>query len=75
MTVAPVPRLGLALTAVALAAFFGFLLLAAAAPGLLMRPAFGAVPLSFVLAAGLIVGTVLLTGLYALLAGAAERRR
>ncbi len=75
MSVAPVPKLGLALTAVALAAFFGFLLLAAAAPDRLMRPAFGAVPLSFVLAAGLIVGTVLLTGLYALLAGAAERRR
>ncbi len=73
MSVAPAPRLGLAFTAAVLAAFFGFLLLAAAAPGWLTRPAFGAVPLGFVLAAGLIVGTVLLTGAYALLAGRAQR--
>ena len=71
----PLPRLGMALTLVALGAFFGFLGLAAAAPGLLAQPVAGAVPLSFVLAAGLIVGTMLLTGLYVWATNAAEARR
>jgi uncharacterized membrane protein (DUF485 family) len=66
-------RLGLTLSAIVIVAFFGFLLLAATAPSLLMQPVAGAVPLSFLLAAALIVGVIALTGLYVLRANAAER--
>jgi uncharacterized membrane protein (DUF485 family) len=38
-----------------------------------MQPVAGAVPLSFLLAAALIVGVIALTGLYVLRANAAER--
>lgn len=67
-------RLGLVLTAITLVAFFGFLLMAAFAPSTLAQPVFGAVPLSFVLTAGLIVGAVVLTGVYVFRANAMEGR-
>jgi len=65
-------RLGVALTAVVVVIYFGFLIFAATSPGLLMQPVVGALPLSFFLAAILIVGAIALTGLYVLRANAAE---
>jgi uncharacterized membrane protein (DUF485 family) len=67
--------LGVVLSAVVVIVYFGFLIFAASQPGLLTQPVIGAVPLSFVLAAALIVGAILLTGLYVLVANAAEVRR
>jgi putative solute:sodium symporter small subunit len=68
-------RFGLVLLAIAMVAFFGFLVLGASAPSLLMQPVVGAVPLSFFLAAGLIVGAIALTGIYVLRANAIEDSR
>jgi uncharacterized membrane protein (DUF485 family) len=70
-----VPRIGLILTLFVLVAFFGFIIFAAYAPGVLVQPAIGAVPLSFVLTAALIIGAILITGLYVWSANAAETRR
>jgi uncharacterized membrane protein (DUF485 family) len=64
----------LVLTLLVLVAFFGFLLLAAAAPGLLGQPVIGAIPLSFVIATGLIIGTIALTGVYVLASNFVEGR-
>ena len=59
-------------TAVVVAMFGGFLALGAAAPATFSRGVIGVIPLSVVLTAGLIVGTVALTGLYVLIAGRAR---
>ncbi len=72
--VQPIPRIGLILTLLVLVAFFGFIILGAYAPGVLAQPAIGAVPLSFVLTAALILGAILLTGLYVWFVNAAETR-
>jgi len=56
----------LALTIVVLAAYFGFLLFGASEPALLGQPVIGAIPLSFVMAGCLIIGTIVLTGVYVL---------
>jgi uncharacterized membrane protein (DUF485 family) len=56
------------------AGYYGFLLAGALAPQVLARPAFGHVPWSFVLGAGLLVGAIVVTGLYVLLANAADDR-
>jgi uncharacterized membrane protein (DUF485 family) len=72
--VQPVPRIGVLLTVVVLAAFFGFIIFAAYAPGALAQPAIGAVPLSFVVTAALIVGAILVTGVYVWTVNAGETR-
>jgi uncharacterized membrane protein (DUF485 family) len=72
--VQPIPRAGALLTALILAAFFGFIVLAAASPATLAAPTIGAIPLSFVLTTALILGTILVTGLYVLAANTKERR-
>jgi uncharacterized membrane protein (DUF485 family) len=54
------------------AGYYGFLLAGALAPQALARPAVGHVPWSFVLGAGLLVGAIAATGLYVLLANAAD---
>jgi uncharacterized membrane protein (DUF485 family) len=66
-------RLGL--TIFVLAAYFGFLILGASSPALLAQAVIGAIPLSFVIATGLIVGTIILTGIYVVGANFAEGRR
>ena len=54
--------------------YYGFLLTGAFAPRMLARPAIGHVPWSFVLGAGLLVMAVLATGVYVLVANAADSR-
>jgi uncharacterized membrane protein (DUF485 family) len=72
--VQPVPRIGLLLTLLVLVAFFGFIIFAAFAPATLAQPTIGAVPLSFVITAALIVGAILVTGLYVWTVNARETR-
>lgn len=55
------------------AALAGLVALGALAPGALIAPALGPVPLSLVLAAALIVAAVALTGVYVLLANRSAR--
>lgn len=71
------PRLGAALTAVLAAAFFGFLGMSAFAPAILARPitAGGTVTWAFAYGLGVIVLGVALTGLYVLIANAADAGR
>ena len=54
--------------------YYGFLLAGAFAPQMLARPAIGHVPWSFVLGVGLLVMAVLSTGIYVLVANAADSR-
>ena len=68
-------RLGAVLAILVAAAYYGFLLAGAYAPQLLASPAIGSVPWSFLLGALLLVFIVAVTGLYTLLANAAEGRR
>jgi uncharacterized membrane protein (DUF485 family) len=65
-------ELGAGLALLVAAGYYGFLLAGALAPQALARPAVGHVPWSFVLGAGLLVGAVAATGLYVLLANAAD---
>jgi uncharacterized membrane protein (DUF485 family) len=58
-------RLRLQLTAILIAGYFGFLLLGAFAQKLLATPIYGPIPLSFLLGLIIILGSILLTGLYA----------
>lgn len=67
-------RLGAILAIIVALAYYGFLLAGAFAPLSLAQPAIGHVPWSFVLGAGLLIGAIALTGLYVLLANAADRR-
>jgi uncharacterized membrane protein (DUF485 family) len=64
--------LGAGLALLVAAGYYGFLLAGAVAPLALARPAVGHVPWSFVLGAGLLVGAIAATGLYVLLANAAD---
>jgi uncharacterized membrane protein (DUF485 family) len=66
--------LGTGLALLVAAGYYGFLLAGALAPQALARPAVGHVPWSFVLGAGLLVGAIAATGLYVLLANAADNR-
>jgi uncharacterized membrane protein (DUF485 family) len=66
--------LGAGLALLVAAGYYGFLLAGALAPQALARPAVGHVPWSFVLGAGLLVGAIVATGLYVLLANAADNR-
>jgi uncharacterized membrane protein (DUF485 family) len=66
--------LGAGLAVLVAAGYYGFLLADALAPQALARPAVGHVPWSFVLGAGLLVGAIAATGLYVLLANAADDR-
>jgi uncharacterized membrane protein (DUF485 family) len=66
--------LGAGLALLVAAGYYGFLLAGALAPQALARPAVGHVPWSFVLGAGLLVGAMAATGLYVLLANAADNR-
>jgi uncharacterized membrane protein (DUF485 family) len=66
--------LGVGLALLVAAGYYGFLLAGALAPQALARPAVGHVPWSFVLGAGLLVGAMAATGLYVLLANAADNR-
>jgi uncharacterized membrane protein (DUF485 family) len=66
--------LGAGLAVLVAAGYYGFLLAGALAPQALARPAVGHVPWSFVLGAGLLVGAIVATGLYVLLANAADDR-
>jgi uncharacterized membrane protein (DUF485 family) len=66
--------LGAGLAVLVAAGYYGFLLAGALAPKALARPAVGHVPWSFVLGAGLLVGAIVATGLYVLLANAADDR-
>jgi uncharacterized membrane protein (DUF485 family) len=66
--------LGAGLALLVAAGYYGFLLAGALAPQALARPAIGHVPWSFVLGAGLLVGAIVATGLYVLLANAADDR-
>ena len=65
-------RLRLQLFAILVIAYFGFLLLGAFAQGVLAIPVFGPIPLSFVFGLVLIVGSIVLTGIYALAANRAD---
>jgi uncharacterized membrane protein (DUF485 family) len=65
-------ELGAGLALLVAAGYYGFLLAGALAPQALARPAVGHVPWSFVLGAGLLVGAIAATGLYVLLANAAD---
>jgi uncharacterized membrane protein (DUF485 family) len=65
-------ELGACLALLVAAGYYGFLLAGALAPQALARPAVGHVPWSFVLGAGLLVGAIAATGLYVLLANAAD---
>jgi uncharacterized membrane protein (DUF485 family) len=60
-------------TAIVVVAFGAFLALGAASPATFARGVIGIIPLSVVLAAALIVGTVILTGVYVVLANRADR--
>jgi uncharacterized membrane protein (DUF485 family) len=64
--------LGAGLAVLVAAGYYGFLLAGALAPQVLARPAIGHVPWSFVLGAGLLIGAIAVTGLYVLLANAAD---
>jgi uncharacterized membrane protein (DUF485 family) len=64
--------LGAGLAVLVAAGYYGFLQAGALAPQALARPAIGHVPWSFVLGAGLLVGAIAATGLYVLLANAAD---
>ncbi len=64
-------RLRLLLSAILMICFFGFLLLGAYAQPLLATPVYGPIPLSFLLGLILILGSVLLTGIYVLAANRA----
>jgi uncharacterized membrane protein (DUF485 family) len=66
--------LGAGLGALVAAGYYGFLLAGAFAPQALARLAVGHVPWSFVLGAALLVGAIAATGLYVLLANAADDR-
>jgi uncharacterized membrane protein (DUF485 family) len=68
-------RLGIVLSVIVCVAFFGFLTMGATSPALLAMPVIGAVPLSFLCAAFLIVGAIALTGIYVLRANAVEDAR
>jgi uncharacterized membrane protein (DUF485 family) len=65
-------RLGIVLSCVVAVLYFAFVVFAALSPGMLTQPVIGAVPLSFILAALLIVGAIGLTGLYVIRANALE---
>ncbi len=67
--------LGALLSILVALGYYGFLLAGAAVPRLLASPAIGSVPWSFLLGALLLVFTVVTTGLYTVLANAAEQRR
>jgi uncharacterized membrane protein (DUF485 family) len=60
--------LRLQLSAILIVCYFGFLLLGAFAQPLLATPVYGPIPLAFLLGLILIVGSVALTGIYALAA-------
>lgn len=64
--------LGAGLALLVATGYYGFLLAGALAPQALARPAIGHVPWSFVLGAGLLVGSIAATGFYVLLANAAD---
>jgi uncharacterized membrane protein (DUF485 family) len=64
--------LGAGLALLVAAGYYGFLVAGALAPQALARSAVGHVPWSFVLGAGLLVGAIAATGLYVLLANAAD---
>lgn len=66
-------RLGAALAILVALAYYGFLLAGAYAPQMLASPAIGHIPWSFLLGALLLVFIVAMTGLYTLLANAAEK--
>ena len=70
-------RLGVALTAVLVAAYFGFVGLSAFAPAVLAKPiaAGGIVTWAFAYGLGVIGLGVVLTGLYVLAANRADARR
>ena len=59
--------------ALAVAAIAALVVLGAASPQTLTRPAIGAIPLSLVLAAALILFAMALTGIYVLLANRSAR--
>ena len=69
--------LGVALTAVLVAAYFGFVGLSAFAPAILAKPiaAGGTVTWAFAYGLGVIALGVVLTGLYVVVANRAEARR
>jgi uncharacterized membrane protein (DUF485 family) len=66
-------RISFAFTAVVVVAFGSFLALGAAAPATFAEGVVGIIPLSLVLAAGLIVGAIAITGLYVLIANRRAR--
>ena len=70
-------RLGVTMTAVLVAAYFGFVGLSAFAPGILAKPITtgGTVTWAFAYGLGVIVLGVVLTGLYVIAANRAEARR
>ena len=70
--VIPCTRLGAILSAVVALIYFGFLGAGAIVPQAFARPAFGHVPWSFVLGAGMLLIAVASTGVYVLLSNAAE---
>jgi uncharacterized membrane protein (DUF485 family) len=60
-------------TAMIVVAFGAFLALGAISPATFARGVIGIIPLSVVLAAALIVGTVILTGVYVVIANRSDR--
>jgi len=65
---------GAGLAALVAVAYYGFLLTGAFNPQVLSRPSIGHVPWSFMLGAGLLMLAVLTTGVYVLVANAADER-
>lgn len=56
-------------------AYFGFYLVGIFTPDLLMQPVFNAVPLSFLLGAGIIVMSVIITFIYAFFANRIDQEK
>ena len=65
-------RFGFAI--VLMVAFFGVYGFAALAPGAMAAPSIGGLPLSIILATGMILFSIVITGVYVLIANAAQSR-
>lgn len=68
-------RLALGLFLLLGVVYFGFYLVGIFAPNLLMQPVINAVPLSFLLGAGIIVMSVVITFIYAFLANRIDQEK
>lgn len=68
-------RLAIGLFLLLAVAYFGFYLVGIFAPELLMQPVINAIPLSFLLGAGIIVMSVIITFIYAFFANRIDQEK